>query len=272
MGAEHAGARMKPVEQPAGAGDEFFVLRPGVLMPDWSFVNDASARAALSAVMMDAGRAEKWAGLDPAEDRVWQAVLRGFAATGRAPDARSLAVVTGLEEFVVTDWLRSLRRRDLIVLDGEGAVTAAYPFCAWETGHRVRAGDVVVNSLCAIDALGAGAMVGRDTAVESSCPACGAEIRVTTRNTGYDLDAMTPASAVVWSGIRYADNCAATSGCTVKRYFCSEQHLAPWRHRADPNGIGFRLSMEAALLIKKAIFVPMLATGAQAARRDGGNV
>src|SRR5258708_11487327 len=116
MGAEHTGARIKPVEQHVAAGNASFVLRPGVLMPDWSFVNDASARAALSAVMMDAGRAEKWAGLDPAEDRVWQAVLRGFAATGRAPDAWGLAVVTGLEAFVVTDWLLSLPRTPFILL------------------------------------------------------------------------------------------------------------------------------------------------------------
>src|SRR5258708_21834028 len=135
MGAEHTGARIKPVEQPVAAGNASFVLRPGVLMPDWSFVNDASARAALSAVMMDAGRAEKWAGLDPAEDRVWQAVLRGFAATGRAPDAWGLAVVTGLEEFVVADWLRSLRRRDLIVLYRDDALTAPYPFCPCAPRH-----------------------------------------------------------------------------------------------------------------------------------------
>src|SRR5258708_1242185 len=117
MGAEHAGARMKPVERSAAASDEAFVLRPGVLMPDWSFVNDASARAALSAVMMDAGRAEKWADLDPAEDRVWQAVLRGFAATGRAPDAPSLAAATGLETPTPPASLPPLPRRDLIALN-----------------------------------------------------------------------------------------------------------------------------------------------------------
>lgn len=249
----------------AAAGGEAFMLRPGVLMPDWSFVADATARAALAAVMAGAGRAQKWADLDPAEDRVWQAILRGFAATGRAPDAPGLAAVTGLDATAVSGWLRSLRRRDLIVLDGEGVVTAAYPFCAWETGHRIRFGvGIPVHSLCAIDALGAGAMVGRDTAAESSCPECGAEIRVATRHNCHDLDAVTPVSAVVWSGIRYADNCAATSGCTVKRFFCSDEHLASWRKRVDPNGRGFRLSMEAAFQVGKAVFVPMLSVPSNA--------
>jgi hypothetical protein len=249
---------MDTIERAAAAAGDAFVLRPGVLMPDWSLVTDASARDALAAIMADAGRAEKWARLDPDEDGIWQAVLRGFAATGRAPDARSLAVVAGLDESAVSGWLHSLRRRDLVVLGADGAVTAAYPFCAWDSGHRIRFGALTVNSLCAIDTLGAGAMVGRDTVIESSCPACDVAIRVTTRNRGRDFDAVTPATAVVWSGIRYADNCAATSGCTVKRFFCSDEHLASWRQRVDPKGAGFRLPLEAAFQVGKALFVPML--------------
>jgi hypothetical protein len=103
---------MDTVERMADAGGESFLLRPGVLMPDWSCVTYASARAALGAVMADAGRAEKWAGLDPAEDRLWQAILRGFAVTGAAPDARNLAAGSGLDEPAVSASLHLLRRRD----------------------------------------------------------------------------------------------------------------------------------------------------------------
>lgn len=256
---------MDPIERPAEAGGDSFLLRPDVLMPDWSLVTDAEARAALGATMVEAGRAEKWAGLDPAEDRIWQAVLRGFAAMGRAPDARSVAAATGLDAAAVPAWLGSLRRRDLVVLGADGAVTAAYPLCAWESGHRIRLGGVVVNALCAIDALGTGAMVERDTIIESSCPECSAQIRVTTRSDGHRLDTVSPATAVVWSGLRYADNCAAVSGCTVKRFFCSDEHLQAWRDRADPTCAGFRLSLEAAFQVGKALFVPMLAGAAEAA-------
>jgi hypothetical protein len=45
----------------------------------------------------------------------------------------------------------------------------------------------------------------------------------------------------------------------VKRFFCSDVHLQAWRGRADPKGRGFRLSMEAAFEVGKALFVPMLA-------------
>jgi hypothetical protein len=249
------------LEQAAEPGGDSFVLRRGVTMPDWSFATEASARTALGAVMADAGRARKWAGLESAEDQVWQAILRGFAAGWSAPDARSLAVSTGLDQATIGGLMHSLRRRDLIVLGADGAVTAAYPFCAWDSGHRVRLGGPTVNSLCAIDALGVGAMVGEDISIESSCSACRAAIRVVTVDRGLDLSGVTPAGAVVWSGLRYADGCAATSGCTVKLFFCSDEHLMAWRRRADPDGAGLRLSMEAAFQVAKAIFVPMLADG-----------
>lgn len=45
----------------------------------------------------------------------------------------------------------------------------------------------------------------------------------------------------------------------MKAFFCSDQHLADWRVRTDPDGVGFRLSVEEAIQVGKAIFVPMLA-------------
>ena len=238
---------------------EAFTLRPGVTMPEWSFVTDPAARRALAANMAVAGRAQKWSGLGAVEDRVWQAILRGFARLGEAPDPAYLSAATDLDDAVLTSILQSLRRRDLVVLDG-GAVTAAYPFCAWETGHRVHLeGGTVVPSLCAIDALGTGAMLGCDTLIESTCRGCGTPLRITTRDRGRALASVEPAAAVVWSGISYAGGCGATSGCTAKVFFCSDEHLAAWRERTDPDAAGFRLSLDATLQAGKALFVPMLA-------------
>lgn len=252
---------MDTIERTISAVGEAFALRPGVLMPDWSLVTEPTAREALAASMVVALRVEKWSGLSATEDRVWQAVLRGFPHSGAAPGTTRLAAGTGLDEAAVAEVLRALRRRDLVALDERGtAVTAAYPFSARETGHRVRLdGLAAVHALCAIDALGMGAMLGCDTAIESSCPECGAPIRIATRDRGRALASVAPASAVVCAGIRYADGCGATSGCTVKLFFCSDEHLAAWRARVDPGGAGFRLSMEAALQVGKGLFVPMLA-------------
>jgi mercuric reductase len=243
-----------------------FVLRPGVLMPDWSLVADPVAREALGTSMAVAGRAEKWSGLSAVEDLVWQAVLRGFARSGRAPETAQLAAAAGLDEAAATSVLRALHQRDLVVLDeGRTSITTAYPFSGGETGHVVRlASGVAVNALCAIDALGIGAMLGCDTVIDSPCRSCGVPVRITTRDDGHALGSVTPSTAIVWSGIRYADACAATSGCTVKVFFCSDDHLAAWRGRSDPDGPGFRLSVDAALQVGKALFVPMLATHAEA--------
>ena len=254
---------MNHVAWTAGPGGGASALRPGVLIPEWSFVTDPAARTALAANMAASHWTERWSGLGATEGRVRQAILRGFARSGRAPDAARLAATTGVDEQAVASILGALRRRDLVVLDSEDAtrVTAAYPFCAWDTGHRVCLGDTgtTVGSLCAIDALGVGAMLGRDTAVESSCRGCGTPIRITTRDGGHALHSVSPTAAVVWAGTLYADGCSATSGCTVKAFFCSDEDLAAWRGRTDPDCAGFRLSVEAALQVGKALFVPMLA-------------
>lgn len=238
-----------------------FELRLGVRMPDWSAITDLTAGEALGASMAAAGRADKWSGLGAEEDRVWQAALRQLARSGPAPDSLQLAAATGLPASEVIPLLSALRRRDLVVLNEDGTtIVAAYPFSVEPTAHRVRLGaeSAAAYALCAIDALGAGAMFACDTVIESSCAECGEPIRIVTCGGGRALRSVTPSSTVVWSGIRYAGGCCATSGCMAKLFFCSDSHLAAWRRRADSSGVGSRLSADAALQVGMAIFVPML--------------
>jgi hypothetical protein len=229
---------------------EVIALRPGVALPDWSLVPDPVGRAALAASMAVAGRRAKWAGLDPAEDALWRAVLRGLAGSGPLPAAGAAR-------------LEGLRRRDLLVLGAGGEVAAAYPFSARETPHRVTlaATGREVFALCAIDSLGAGAMLGTDSVVASRCAECGAGIRIATADRGRRLAAVEPRGAAVWSGTRYGGGCAATSGCALKPFFCCGVHLEAWRARTDPGGPGFRLSVAVALQAGLALFVPMLDPG-----------
>src|SRR3546814_7694576 len=81
--------------------------------------------------------------------------------------------------------------------------------------------------MCAIDALGTGAMFGTDVVIESRCRACGGPIQIATRDRGIALDHVEPRSTLVWSGNRYEGACAATSLCTVIAFFCrSEEHTS----------------------------------------------
>src|SRR5258708_27394415 len=169
--------RREALDRPIGR-----VLRPGVEMPDWSAVTSETARRALDASFAVAGRHEKWAGLGDEEDRVWRAVLEGFASAGRAPDVVAVTAATGLGPAAVRAALDRLRVRDLVVrAEDTGAVTAAYPFPECSPGHPVRWDGTVVNALCAVDALGMGAMLGRDTIIEAECRYCSAPIRIATR-------------------------------------------------------------------------------------------
>jgi alkylmercury lyase-like protein len=234
-------------------------LRPGVEMPDWSAVTSETARRAVEASFAVADRHEKWAGLGDDEDRVWRAVLEGFASAGLAPDVAAIAAATGLGPAAVGAALDRLRVRDLVVrAENTGAVTAAYPFSEWRTGHRVRWNGMAVNALCAIDALGMGAMLGRDIIIEAECRQCSAPIRVTTRLQGSEIAATLPEGTVVWSGVAYAGNCGATTGCTLKVFFCSDEHLHAWREAEKAPSPGFRLSVDEAHQVGRAIFAPML--------------
>lgn len=235
-------------------------LSPGVTFPNWSAVESDHVRDALDAIFEAFGVEKCWTGMGDTEDRVRRAILDHYGKTGHAPSLARLAEITGLDGDKLGGLVKKLKGRDLLVLDESGAaITGAYPFTERDTGHRVHLGDVPLNAMCAIDALGAPAMYGTDAVVESSCRECGKPVRVTTRQVGNVLGEVSPTDAVVWSGIRYEDNCAADSLCTVMAFFCSDEHLEAWRSANHPGIQGFRLSMDEAMQAGKAIFMPMLA-------------
>ena len=236
-------------------------IRPGVTMPDWSAVTSGIVREALGAVFETCDWQARWAGLDEALDRTRRAILEIYPRLGHAPSLSELALSTGFALDQVHDLVARLAARDMVVFDPHGAtVIGAYPFTDRDTEHHVRLGETELNAMCAIDALGAGAMLGADTTIASECRACGAPIHIETRDRGTALADHAPRGAVVWAGIQYADSCAADSLCTVMAFFCSGAHLESWRAGQDPAPRGFRLSMDEGLQMGKAIFMPLLAT------------
>ena len=247
------------------AGRPVVELRPGVLRPDWSVVTAQAAEDALSA--RDASRVnliEHWAvALDAAEDRVWRAVIRLFVELGRAPRIDEIAVESGLEGDAVSRILGRLQERDLLGLSGDQIINA-YPFTTRATGHVVDFGTHKLNSLCAIDALGTGAMCRRNVLIESRCRACGKAVRISTVERGTQLGRVFPAGTVVWHDIAYRGS-AAASCCPNIEFFCSDEHLNEWLRMTGPRN-GQRLSPDEALQVGSAIFGPVLTEPARIAQ------
>ncbi|WGR95186.1 bifunctional organomercurial lyase/mercury(II) reductase MerBA [Bradyrhizobium sp. ISRA443] len=244
-----------------------FAVRPGVTFPDWSVVTSPTVQNALSAMTGSNHVFNRWSGYDPVADRVRVALLQLYAEDGRAPTIAALAERAGSSERAILPVLEELRRRDLLVLDGE-RIMGAYPFTEHDTGHRVMLGRTAVNAMCAVDALGIGAMTRRDVAITSRCRHCGAPIRIVTRDRGTTLANVEPMTAVMWQSIRYEGACAANSLCATTVFFCSDEHLSVWRHQRSSDEPGFRLSIQEGLEAGRALFGPSLA-GLIAAERSG---
>ncbi|MBI3452735.1 MAG: alkylmercury lyase family protein [Rhodospirillales bacterium] len=246
-------------------------LRAKTAMPDWSAIASEPAAAVLEAIFGMFGKGDRLAGIDEAEDRVWRAIQEIFAYSDLPPTTPAIAAATRLDGNTVRQALQRLRTRDLIVVDSEtGDIRGAYPFTLVPTEHRVTLGGRERLAMCAIDALGIGAMCRMDTVVNSACRHCKAKIAVRTEQDGRALSAVSPHGAVVWAGLEYADECAATSLCRVLAFFCSDAHLDLWRRENDARH-GYRLSMAEGLQVGRAIFAPILAdapplTAAAAAR------
>jgi mercury(II) reductase len=235
-----------------------FAMRPGVVIPDWSAVTSPVVEEALIAMAASDRLLRRWGGYSPSLDDVRIALLRLYAEGGRAPTLTALATRTGLAEAAVRARLENLRRRDLVVLDG-GRIVGAYPFSDRDTGHRIDLGGRTVGAMCAVDALGVGAMLGRDIVIVSHCRHCARAIRITTRERGQSLAENAPQAVVVWLSRRYDGECAANSLCTATAFFCSDGHLAAWRRTRSADEPGFRLSLDEALQAGRAIFGPSLA-------------
>ena len=233
-------------------------LRPGVFRPDWTVVTTTAAREALC------GRGElrqnlpkDWFDvLSPTEDLIWRTCVELFPRLGCAPTLAELAAETGESQDSVETLLCALQRRDLLGLSASGsAIEYVYPFTMRETGHHVHVYGHTVNALCAIDALGVGAMCRTDVTIQSSCLRCGTPIKLATTQDGRSLRTISPTNLVVWYDFSSYRDSAASSCCSAIAFFCSDEHL--WSSQSGPRGS--RLTANEALEVGRAIFAPILA-------------
>lgn len=231
-------------------------IRPGVFRPDWSVVTLPAAGRALRRRTVTADVVGLWTGLRPAADKVWRTTVRLFAELGRAPSLKEIAQIAELAPEIILPTLRALRDRDLLVMDDD-VLTAAYPFTSRRMTHQVTIEGRQLNALCAIDALGAGAMLESDAFVASACRHCGVSIKLRTEREGTTLGSVEPAKTVVWYAIKF-DGCAARSSCPATVFFCGDDCLNSWLAKARSRENGERLSASEAFQAGVALFGPIL--------------
>jgi hypothetical protein len=157
---------------------------------------------------------------------VHQVVLRSFVHIGTAPGLPSLAKHAA--PFEVSQVLAELADGDFLCLDPAGQITAAYPFSAVPTRHRVQiSGEASLFAMCAIDALGISAMTGRPVVIESADPSTGEPINVNVDQASSTWD---PATAVVYVG-RTGGDCAGPSAsvcCGSMNFFATRAAASAW--------------------------------------------
>lgn len=189
---------------------------------------------------------------------MWRTVLHFYADASRPPSTTEIGGETTLSEERATVLLNQLQIRDLIGLEpGTGAIRYAYPFTQAHTGHCIEVGGRTLRALCAIDALGVGAMCQTDVSVDSSCRLCGERVHVTTAGEGKTVRSVTPDSVVVWYDFAY-DGSAASSCCPAIAFFCSDEHLRRWLDDKWQHCKGIIVTMNDALEVGRAVFGPVL--------------
>jgi hypothetical protein len=186
---------------------------------------------------------------------VHQAILRSFATTGLAPDPESLDAAAG--PFNSAAALAELAAGDFLCLDSAGRISAAYPFSATATAHRVQiTGGSRAYAMCAIDALGIAAMLGTAVLISSADPVTAEPIAVTVDGSRADWR---PGTAVVFAG-RTAGQGAGPSAatcCSYINFFASRPVAAAWA-RDHPEIDGGILSQARALQVGEQIFGRLL--------------
>ena len=155
--------------------------------------------------------------------------------------------------------LAELAERDVIAFDADGEIRAAYPFSPAPTPIQVSwEGGPVTYAMCAIDALGISAMLGRSVTITAAEPGTGHTITV---RADRDQARWDPADAVVFAGTTAADCChAADRTCGYINFFTSARAARAWA-RANRAVTGEVLSQSRALRAGVAEFGAFMRPG-----------
>jgi len=199
-------------------------------------------------------------GLSASARQVHRAVLATFVRTGQPPDRGELERLARSHSADPDAVRAELAETDVIAFAADGESRAAYPFSPVATPIRVSwTGGPDAHAMCAIDALGMSAMLGRPVTITAAEPGTG---RVITVHADGDRARWDPQTTVVFAGSAGdAGGPSADCACSYINFFATARAARAWarRHREVT---GRLLTQDAALRSGVAQFGTLL----QAAR------
>jgi len=196
--------------------------------------------------------------------RVHLAVLAAFTVAGRPPPRGELERIARLHGGDPGEVLAELATTDVIAFGTDGEIRAAYPFSPVPTAIQVTwAGGPLTYAMCAIDALGMSAMLGRPVTITAAEPGTG---RIITVHTDRDQARWKPRSAVVFAGVTGDEGCSsADRTCGYINFFTSARAARAWAQR-HPQVTGTVLKRQEALDCGIAEFGTLMQTHSPQAR------
>jgi len=176
--------------------------------------------------------------------QVHLAVLAAFTVAGQQPPRDELERVARAHGDPGAA-LAELAAADVIVFGADGEVRAAYPFSPVPTPIQVRwAGGPLTYAMCAIDALGMSAMLGRPVTITAAEPGTG---RIITVRTDRDQARWNPRSAIVFAGATGDEGSPSVDRtCGYINFFTSARAARAWARR-HPEVTGTVMSRQGAL-------------------------
>lgn len=201
------------------------------LRSDPSAVEQRMRDAGLPADTLVARRAA----LPAAVQELHRRVLTAIAETGEPPAGAVLAADASALGVNLGEALDALAGAQLlfVTLERRG-VLGGVPFAAAPTAHQVAVhGGPTVSANCAVDALGIGAMLGRDTDVASADPLSGVPVTASQRAGRWTWE---PAGAVVFVGSSGEGN-ITDACCPVINFFVSEANALHYQRSHGLTGV-----------------------------------
>jgi hypothetical protein len=185
-----------------------------------------------------------------------QAVLASFTVTGQPPPQADVARVIHADGGDPDQVRAELTQADLLAFTADGEIRAAYPFSPTPTPIRVSwNGGPEVYAMCAIDALGMSAMLGRPVAITAAEPGTGRAITVAVDG---DQARWAPRTAVVFAGDVGERGCpSADRCCGYISFFTTGRAARAWARR-HPEVTGTVLRRDGALCIGITTFGALL--------------